>query len=100
VHIPTGFTPNGDGNNDFFPSGEWRDGKYIPPGYGITGYTMIIADRWGHLIYETDPAGTPWNGRMRNTGDLVKSGVYIYKIDLTYGVRDFQTVTGYITVIR
>ena len=43
--MPTGFSPNSDGLNDVF----------IPNGFGILdeGYSFLIFDRWGTLVFES-----------------------------------------------
>lgn len=98
--MPNAFTPNGDGNNDFFPSGGYSNGKYVPIGYGITDYEMKIFDRWGHMVYETDASRTPWNGKLMNTGDLLRNGVYVYEMNVYFGPRDIRQLSGHVTLIR
>lgn len=53
VHIPTAFSPNGDGRNDDFM-----------PQFGCTvrDYTLSIYNRWGQKIFETKQVEKGWNG--------------------------------------
>ena len=44
IHIPTGFSPNGDGNNDIYS---------IIVGQDIQSMTMSIYDRWGNLMVKS-----------------------------------------------
>ncbi|HEX4887300.1 MAG TPA: gliding motility-associated C-terminal domain-containing protein, partial [Luteibaculaceae bacterium] len=98
--FPNAFTPDESGYNDVFPPGEYVNGQYIPKGYGIVSYEMQIFDRWGSLLYETDRVGTPWNGRLFNTGEMQKSGVYVYAIKVYFGPRDIKEVSGRVTLLR
>ncbi|MCC6839575.1 MAG: gliding motility-associated C-terminal domain-containing protein [Flavobacteriales bacterium] len=71
-YVPNAFTPNGDGHNDvFFIS------TNIPV---ITKFEMLIYDRWGQLIYRTEDPNAPWIGSRNNSGAILASGVYTYRI--------------------
>ena len=67
IAIPTAFTPNGDGVNDFF-------GMVINPGT----YNLMIFDRWGSLVFQADVDGEGWDGKIGS--DLATGGVYVYQI--------------------
>lgn len=91
VFIPNTFTPNGDYINERFePSISW-----------IGEYSIIIYDRWGGIVFETDDLFTYWNGKMYNYGTELPQGIYAYKIRY----RPFQLdkdfyVTGSVSLIR
>jgi gliding motility-associated-like protein len=75
LYIPNAFSPNGDGINDLFmPFGE----NVFPD-----KYQMIILDRWGKQLFQTDNINTPWDGKAHAEGDVVKEGVYVYVIRIT-----------------
>ncbi len=79
-YAPTAFSPNGDGDNDFF----------MVYGNGIdkNEFSLIIYDRWGELIFETDiydldrPMESAWDGTYngnRAKGDkLLHNGIYYW----------------------
>jgi PKD repeat protein len=46
IFLPSGFSPNDDGDNDYFSA----------KGFGIGEFQMQIWDRWGELVFETDNA--------------------------------------------
>ncbi|HPS15889.1 MAG TPA: choice-of-anchor L domain-containing protein [Bacteroidales bacterium] len=75
IYIPNAFTPNGDGKNDYFlPQGTYVD---------TTDYHMLIFNRWGNIVFETEKWGEGWNGTENNNGstsDIIQ-GVYVYKIN-------------------
>lgn len=70
--VPSAFSPNEDGINDFF----------ISKGTGIDAdnFKMYIFDRWGEEIYFTDSYNNPWNGTDSKTGELISQGVYVWVI--------------------
>lgn len=68
--VPNVFTPNEDGLNDYFQG----------IGRNFKTYHMLIYDRWGKLIYETDEYSKPWDGRVRNSNEVCPVGVYVYVI--------------------
>ena len=87
--IPTAFTPNGDGRNDV-----WRLEKLE----AYPDAVIEIFDRWGKLVYRSEPGyPEPWNGQdMR--GRLVPMDSYHFVIQLNFGEDD--RVIGAVTVIR
>jgi gliding motility-associated-like protein/fimbrial isopeptide formation D2 family protein len=76
--IPSGFTPDGDGINDFFEI------------VGIENYgdnKLQIFNRWGNLLYEKKKYDNTWNGVPNvNTlilgSDKVPNGTYYYLLEL------------------
>jgi gliding motility-associated-like protein len=92
VFIPTAFTPNGDGRNDYFEI----------LGRDITPTLLQIFNRWGELIYDSKSDGTfRWYGE--SNGDLCMSGNYpfIYRYEQKVGDRIRRnTVKGAIMLLR
>ena len=69
VMFPTAFTPNSDGNNDFFR----------PKMLGFKKVQMHVFNTWGELIFSTDDLETKgWDGSIR--GKPAENGNYVYKI--------------------
>ncbi|MFN3917870.1 MAG: PKD domain-containing protein [Flavobacteriales bacterium] len=91
-YIPNAFTPNGDGINDtFFPKGEYLSQE---------GYKMIIFDRWGHVVFETEKITEGWDGRVR--GQIpAKTDVFVWKIE-AYDIIDghLHEYKGHVTLVR
>ncbi len=87
--IPTAFTPNGDGRNDV-----WR----IKELEAYPQAVVDIYDRWGRLIYRSEPGyPEPWDGRNAR-GEIVPMDSYHFVILLNFGEDD--RITGSVTVIR
>lgn len=74
--IPNTFSPNDDAVNDSF------SGK----GVFIKEYEMMIFDRWGKLIFDSDDINKPWDGKTNSGAEIAKPDVYVY----TFRVTDFK----------
>ncbi len=86
VFIPNVFSPNDDGNNDFFSA--------FANAAGLDIALIRIYDRWGTLLYEAEnlPLNNPslgWDGMYR--GKRVETGVYVYYMTIRFidGVEIF-----------
>lgn len=89
LYIPTGFTPNGDGNNDEFVI-------YAPP---LSSFLLEIYERWGKKIWETRSITPYWKGQDLQ-GREVPEGVYVYRVKAqTISGKSYQR-TGSITLLR
>ncbi|MCT4582713.1 MAG: gliding motility-associated C-terminal domain-containing protein [Flavobacteriales bacterium] len=70
---PNVFTPNGDGDNDFF------EVALNPEIEECTSF--VVFNRWGQLIFESDGSSIKWDGK-KESGRKVPEGTYFYIIDL------------------
>ncbi len=68
LFVPSAFTPNGDGLNDYFEIKVRNESR-------IT--RVEIYNRWGQMVYQED-GGLPWNGRFN--AQVVELGNYFYHI--------------------
>lgn len=67
VFLPNVFSPNDDGINDVFsPQSPCK----------IEDYELLIANRWGQLVFRTQDPNEGWNGISRQ--QMAQPGVYIY----------------------
>ena len=65
--IPNIFTPNGDGINDLFT---------IPCLSTTQTGELIVFNRWGDVVYETDKYHNQWDGT--HNGQPLPDGTYFY----------------------
>jgi gliding motility-associated-like protein len=90
VFIPEGFSPNGDGINDYFII-KGAD-KYI--------VDLKVFNRWGNLVYESKHYQNDWDG-ISNSGLLISTklpdGTYYYIVNFNNGEKE---TIGYITINR
>lgn len=89
ILTPNGFTPNGNGINDyFFPSFNY-----------ITELELWIFNKWGEAIYHsTDRNGPGWDGTYR--GELAPAGNYVYKLRYTTPDGRVKEETNVFVLIR
>jgi gliding motility-associated-like protein len=87
--VPTAFTPNGDGKNDYFIIDAWVNFNLIK---------MSVFNRWGALVFETTDIGRGWDGTFN--GEKLPMDSYIFIItgqdDIDFPVRR----QGNVTLIR
>ncbi len=90
-YIPNAFTPNSDGTNEMF--------KGI--GIGIKTYTLMIFDRWGELIFQSDDLEKGWDGTFKGKGgEVVQEGVYVWKVQLKDERNNEHDFNGTVSVIK
>ncbi len=92
--LPNVFSPNGDGQNDFFIPFPYRYVKDID---------IRIYDRWGLLVFETFDPNINWDGRNKDSGKPCSDGVYYYVCDVhEIRLEGIQTIVlkGFIHLLR
>lgn len=70
--MPNGYTPNGDGSNDFFVV------------KGISSYPnnhFTVLNRWGNLVYEKENYQNEWNGQ-NNSDQALPDGTYFVVLEI------------------
>ena len=55
---------------------------------------MVIFDRWGNPIFQSNDVDTPWNGSNAS------QGIYIYRIVVKDYLGRTYEYNGYLSVIR
>ncbi len=93
VYVPNAFTPDGDGDNDyFFP---------VVSGIEPLSYQFLIYDRWGELIFESRHPELQWGGSVKGNSDAAKQDVYVWKLIVTDAVNGKQhEMIGHVTLLR
>ncbi|TXC78992.1 gliding motility-associated C-terminal domain-containing protein [Luteibaculum oceani] len=90
IFVPNGFTPNGDGANDEF--------KPVVFNVRDEGYKMMVFNRWGEMIFQSDDINRGWDGRY--LGEIVKPGVYVWRIQYLDENGDEKFINGRVNLIR
>ena len=96
VFVPTGFSPNGDFNNDLL--------LVHAQSRGVVEISRFsVYDRWGEEVYSDHhfPANDPtrgWDGTFR--GQPCDPGVFGWWLEVEYADGQFNTITGNTTLIR
>ncbi len=90
LHVPTAFSPNGDGKNDLFRG---------TSNCGMPKYAMQVYNRWGELVFETDEITSGWDGTFRNAQQPMD--VFVYYIDYFNQCEGRQKrISGNVSLIR
>lgn len=83
--VPNVFTPNNDNMNDL----------YTVTGKGVSDYSIVIVNRWGNPVFESDDLNISWDGTFN--GQKCQDGVYFYVIRGKSGTEEFVK-QGHITL--
>ncbi|MEO6832795.1 MAG: gliding motility-associated C-terminal domain-containing protein, partial [Chitinophagaceae bacterium] len=87
--IPSAFTPNGDGKNDFF--------KIVNPSFQrITEFRVF--NRWGQEVFSTNDINQGWDGKWKGIDQPI--GTYEYLIRLANVDGQAEVYKGDVTLIR
>jgi gliding motility-associated-like protein len=84
IVLPNGFTPNGDGFNDFYVI------------KGIQGYKenkISIFNRWGSIVYSKSGYTNDWSG-ISNDGNVLPNGTYYIVVEFNDSSK--ENIKGYI----
>lgn len=88
LYVPNAFSPNGDGNNDYFTI----------LGKEIIKYNLRIFDRWGLQIFYSGEMTNQWDGTYK--GQKVQIDTYVWKIEYEDSWGRIGELIGHVSVIR
>lgn len=89
IHVPGGFSPNGDGNNDVL--------RAVP--VGIKEFIRFsIFNRGGQLVFSTKDPANGWNGIL--SGSVQDSGVFVWIAEGMDESGNLIRRKGTVTLIR
>jgi gliding motility-associated-like protein len=91
VFVPNCFTPNGNEvNNEWGPvfAGDWDH----------TVYNMLIFNRWGGIVWESNNHLSMWDGTYKNK--MCLDGVYIWKMECKKLNSVKEVMHGHLTLLR
>lgn len=92
INIPNAFTPNEDGENDYFFPRQLLSKNLLQ-------FNMQIVNRWGQVVFQTNSTdGRGWDGKFNSNPQ--PAGVYIYLISLTVHPGKEEQYTGNVTLLR
>jgi gliding motility-associated-like protein len=92
LSVPNGFSPDGDGVNDYFNPRDLL-------GKGLSTFEMTIYNRWGQVVFKTaNLDGRGWDGKYN--GVQQPQGVYVYVIEASFKDGQKETHKGNVTLLR
>jgi len=86
--LPSAFSPNGDGKNDFFKA----------EGNSIQKMQLFVFNQQGKTIFEANSIDQYWDGSLG--GDLAPEGNYFYQVNYTDGLGVEHFKRGQVFLIR
>ncbi len=89
IAVPSAFTPNGDGNNDYL---------YPLNVYNITHLTFRVYSRYGQVVFETKDGAKKWDGTFN--GHPLPTGNFIWTLDYIDANNIKQSIKGTALLIR
>ncbi len=87
--IPNVFTPNNDGFNDLFIADVTKN---------ITSINLLIFNRWGENIFQSNNLNFAWDGQFKN--QKCPEGVYFWVIQYVDINGNTHDLTGTVTLLR
>ena len=90
IQVLTGFSPNGDGINDFFKIGNIEDHPRND---------VAVFNRWGNRVYKKKKYTNtdPWRGEYNN--QILPDGTYFYLLDVEVD-GEMKSMKGYVQIRR
>jgi len=70
-YVPNTFTPDGNEFNNVFQ-------PVFAAGYDPYNYELLIFNRWGEVVFQTEETTAPWDGSYK--GSIVPEGQYSWKM--------------------
>jgi len=93
-YIPNTFTPDGDNFNQMFT-------PVFYSGFDPYNFEMLIFNRWGEIVFETQNSETGWDGTYGVNGTKAMDGTYSWKITYKNPKTDQRKViSGHVTLLR
>lgn len=95
IYVPTAFSPNNDGTNDFFT-------VYPGPQVELVK-TFLVFDRWGEMVFEFEDfvPGSPaqgWDGRL--DGEPLNPAVFVWFAEVELKDGSTQLLEGEVILVR
>jgi len=92
--LPNVFTPNQDGQNDFF----------VPFPYKfVESIDLQVYNRWGQIVFTTLDPDIVWDGVHMESKEICSDGVYFYTCVVNtitlQGILPI-TLTGYVHLLK
>lgn len=83
IVFPNVFTPDiNNSSNGEYDANDLTNHVFFPFAIGISEFKMMVFNRWGELIFETNNINIGWDGYYR--GHLCQEDVYVYKASAVF----------------
>lgn len=92
VDTPNAFTPNEDGDNDFF--------NVLSNFPGLEVVSFKVFNRWGQAVYDNETPDTGWDGSFREQPQPADTYFFLIEVGLDNGARNTKVLKGDVTLLR
>lgn len=93
LYAPNAFTPDGDPHND-----TWG---VVMDGINVYDFNLVIYNRWGEPVWESNNKDARWDGTYAATGEFVPNDTYVWVIRTKDQINDKKyEFSGHVTVLR
>jgi gliding motility-associated-like protein len=95
-YVPNTFTPDNDNFNPVFK-------PIFTSGFDPFDYNLMIFNRWGEVIFESNNAEVGWDGTYGSNGEIemCQDGTYTWKIEFKVTRYDERRrVVGHVNLLR
>jgi gliding motility-associated-like protein len=93
IYVPNAFTPDNNGVNEIFTP--------VLRGFDEQDYTMLIFNRWGEIVFESNNMEVGWDGSYAHKFEQAQDGVYIWKINARVkNTSETKEFTGHVTLLK
>lgn len=91
-YVPNTFTPDNDQYNQTFR-------PIFTAGFDMFNYNMLIFNRWGEVLFESNDAEVGWDGTYG--GEICQDGTYVWQITFKdLGKDKRQLIRGHVNLLR
>ncbi len=90
VYVPNAFTPNMDALNETFKA----------KGRNLIEFNMMIFDRWGNKIFESNDMEKGWDGIIKGNTEMAPQGVYVWKISCRDILKTQHQYIALVTLLK
>lgn len=88
LYVPSAFSPNGDGTNNIFKA----------YGINVSGFEMMIFDRWGVMVFSSKDIEQGWDGSYK--GSPLPADVYTVVVYYHDALGARKNIYNRITLLR
>lgn len=91
IYVPSAFSPNNDGKND----------ELQVFGKSVATFSLLIYNRWGELVFESNDINILWNGKGKNNdAQPLPVGQYNYWLQATFNNGEKFERRDTVTLLR
>lgn len=99
IQFPTAFTPNTIGSaGGSYDVNNYSNDVFFPYTAGVTEYNLMIFNRWGELIFESNDIAVGWDGYFN--GKPCQQDAYVWKANVKFFDGRIYKKVGSVTIVR